>query len=532
MTVPAYIGNASAALPTGWAVGDLFVMSVESAAQVVTTPAGWTAVANSPQTTGSSGGTASTALYMFWRIAESGDTVPTVSGPADHTYKRFECFRGVDQTTPILTTSGSVLASAGLTGTATGVTTTVADCLVHLVGTFAPDRPSGDATCTIANATLTSLTSQFTGNSNSGNGGGLSTATGAKTTAGTTGSSTFTWNESTVQAMMVLAIQPPAAVTEQYAISSGNYSNDAIWSTGAKPTTGTVYSNGYNVTVDVDSSATVVTNVAGTVAVAGGSFILSNGVTLTANVYAGPSVCVTSGTVSAAIIGDSYGGSSANAYGVSKTTAGTLTLTGSVYAGSAAAAHGAYLSGAGTIAISENAYGSDSNTSAYGVRNNSSGTITIGGSAHAGTQSAAVANISSGTVTVAGYSYASAGYSGVINAGSSTNVTIGMNAIGGTSSTAYGALNSGTGTVTVAGAAVSADSPGLGAGLANTGAGYATVGTVQTGTSGVSPCVGHVHVADLSAFTALVRSASSSVTLSAEVGLPSPFEPSPVFGGA
>jgi hypothetical protein len=156
---------------------------------------------------------------------------------------------------------------------------------------------------------------------------------------------------------------------------------------------------------------------------------------------------------------------------------------------------------------------------------------TITGHSYAGDAAYGAFNASSGNITVTGNSYAADSVAGSAN-GASGNLTIGTNAVGGTSSTSYGVYNYGSGTVTVTGAAISADSPGLGAGVANTGSGYATVGSVVTGTSGVSPCVGHVHVADLSAFTALVRSSSSSVTLSAEVGLPSPFEPSPVFGGA
>lgn len=322
-------------------------------------------------------------------------------------------------------------------------------------------------------------------------------------------------------------------ITEQYAISSGNYSNDAIWSTGVKPTTGTVYSNGYNVTVDVDSSATVVTNVAGTVAVAGGVFLLADGVTLTANVYAGESTCLTAGTgVGGAIIGSIWGGSAANAYGFQKigSVVKTVTITGDSHGGSGTGANGILNSSNGPINQTGNVYGGSS-LLAFGHRNSGTATDIITGNSYAGDAAEGALNASSGNITVTGYSYAVGSVAGSANASSGT-LTVEQNAIGGTSSAAYGTRNYGSGIVAVAGAAVSADSPGLGAGVANTGAGYATVGSMVTGTSGVSPCIGHVHVADLSAFTALVRSSSSSVTLSSEVGLPSPFEPSPVFGGA
>lgn len=532
MTLPTYIGDSPTDLPTGWAAGDLFLLSVESAAQTVNTPSGWNVLSNSPQSTGSSGGTSSTASYVFWRLAQSGDTVPTVSGPADHTYKRFTCWRGVDQTTPILITAGSVLASAGLTGTATGFTTTADDCLIVMIGTTHLDRPSGDLTCTVANASLASLTARFTGNSNTGNGGGQTIVSGTKATAGVVGSTTFTWSESSIQAMLVLAIQPPVPVTEQYAVKSGNWNDTTVWSTGAVPTTGDVFSNNYTVTVNVNASATKITNKAGTVAVAGGSFVLSNGVTLTANVEAGATTCVTAATgVTAGITGDITGGTATSAYGFNKSGTGTFTLTGNLYGGTGSSAAGGINSGSGTVAITGSVYGNDSTSTGYGYRTTSSGTTTIGGSVYAGAATGVLVS-STGAVTVGGSVYASATMTGMQHTGTGNSIVINGDSVGGAASTAYGLQCTSSGNATVAGAAISPSSPGVGAGVGVTGTGYATIGTSQTGTGGGSPCVGHVHVADLSAFTYLVRSSSSSVTLSADADVPSPFAAPAVFGGA
>jgi hypothetical protein len=330
-------------------------------------------------------------------------------------------------------------------------------------------------------------------------------------------------------AYAILTYTPAPA--EQYAVKSGNWNDTTVWSTGAVPTTGTVYSNNYTVTVNVDSTATVVTNVAGTVAVAGGGFALADGVTLTANCYAGAATCVTAGSgVGGAIVGDIYGGSSTNAYGFQKlgSVLKTVTVTGNSYGGTGTGATAILNSSNGPINQTGNAYGGTTAT-AFGHRNSGSATDTITGHSYAGDAAYGAFNGGSGNITVTGNSYAADSVAGSAN-GASGNLTIGTNAVGGTSSTSYGVYNYGSGTVTVTGAAISADSPGLGPGIANTGSGYSIVGSVVTGTSGVSPCVGRVHVADLSAFTALVRSSASSVTLSAEVGLPSPFEPSPVFG--
>lgn len=328
-----------------------------------------------------------------------------------------------------------------------------------------------------------------------------------------------------------ITITYTAAVTEQYAVKTGNWNDTTVWSTGAVPTTGPVYSNGYTVTVNVNSAATSVSNLAGTVAVAGGSFVLSNGVTLTANVLAGATTCVTLATgVSATVIGNSYGGSLSNTYGISKTGTGTLTQTGHAYGGTGS--HGTINLGSGTVAISGNCYGSDTNSSAYGARNASSGTLTVGGSVYAGAAAPGLALVSTGTTSVAGSVYAAGSVVGMLHGGSTNNVTISGNAVGGTTVLAFGVQCTSSGNVTITGAAISPASPGVGAGVGVTGTGYAVVGSAQTGTGGGSPCIGHVHVADLSAATVSVRSASDVVTLATEVDLPSPFQPSPVFGAA
>jgi len=325
----------------------------------------------------------------------------------------------------------------------------------------------------------------------------------------------------------------PDAPVEQYAVKNGNYNDPTVWSTGAVPTVGTVYSNDYTVTVNVNSAATVVTNVAGTVAVAGGGFALADGVTLTANCYAGAATCVTAGTgVGGAIVGDIYGGSSANAYGFQKlgSVVKTVTITGNSYGGSGTGSNGILNSSNGPINQTGNVYGGSSG-SAYGHRNSGVATDTITGHSYAGDAAHGAFNASSGHITVTGSSYAVGSVAGAANA-SSGSMLIGTNSVGGTSSTAYGVWNYGSGIVSITGAAVSADGSNLGPGVASTGSGYATVGSVITGTSGVSPCVGKVIAANLSSFTALVRSSASSATLSTEVGLPSPFEPSSVFGAA
>jgi len=356
----------------------------------------------------------------------------------------------------------------------------------------------------------------------------------------------------------LLAYTPAPA--EQYAVKNGNYNDPTVWSTTAVPTTGTVYSNGFDVTVNVNSSATVVTSVAGTVAVAGGGFFLANGVTLTANCYAGAGhgVSITGNGFAANVIGDvygsstttnrygaiasannsvltvtgnAYGGSQVNSSGVGSTsTTSTVNLIGNAYGGTGSGAAGARATG-GTLNVTGNGYGSDSGSGqgVYYSGSTASGTITghlYGSNSYGGSI------LSAGTLTVNGNTVGGVNASADgLYVASSANVTVTGSSTGGvsTSATSYGIEHAGTGLVTVATAISSAKAAGVHNGTAG---GTLTVESVVTDASGTSPCSGKVSVTDLSAFTALVRSSSSSATLSAEVGLPSPFEPSPVFGGA
>src|SRR5438309_1972168 len=95
------------------------------------------------------------------------------------------------------------------------------------------------------------------------------------------------------------------------AVKSGIWGDTTVWSTGALPASGdNVYSNTFTVTVTVNRTAALVTNAAGgtVAATSGGGFVLSDGVTLTANVQAGATAstdCVSyAGTAAATVTGN------------------------------------------------------------------------------------------------------------------------------------------------------------------------------------------------------------------------------------
>lgn len=601
MTVPAFVasgveasgvGDITPALPAGWAAGHLLLLAVETANQAVSAPAGWTETTNSPQSTGTAGGTSATRLHVFQRIAQSGDTAPTVADSGDHQVGWITAFSGIDATTPVLHSAGSVLSSAGQTGTATGFTTTVADCLIVMIGTHAEDL-NDDAACAVANANLTSVTVRKTFNSTAGNGGCMVVATGVRAAAGAIGSTTFEWTNdadgqpiSNVQAMLVLALQETvAAPTEVYAVASGNSNSGATWNTGTVPTsTQDVYANGYTVTVNESTSWKTVRTTAGTVASAGGTFNISNGVTLTLtgsgnNVITGTTTCITyagtspnqatlvgnvvgSATNTAAhgvnvsqtgtfnLIGNTTGGSAGGSIGVIWSNGNTV-VTGNAYGGIGLGSEGLRCQGTGSLLLNGDTIGSPlGGSTTTGVRFTTNGTATINGNATGGGVSSThgvnwgsallltvngnatgggadlstgVANLVGGTVVINGN--VTGGSStrawGVYNAGAGT-VTVNGNATGGTNATAYGASNTGTGTLTVAGKAISVTAPGVNGVV---GAALTSVGSAETGSECINPINGKVVFASLTAATYGIRNSAATLgTLRAGGSRPAAFE--------
>lgn len=243
------------ALPTGWAVDDIFLLFVETANEAVTAPTGWTEVTNSPQGTGTAAGTDATRLTVFWRRAEANDTAPTITDPGNHVYAQIINIRGCVETgNPWDVTSGDVAASASTSVSVPTLTTTVVDCLIILGVANATDslspQTSGWTNANLAN--LTEITAADD-NTNAGNGGGFGLAWGEKASAGSIGASTATLATSSVQGRMAIALKPVVPVT--YVANLEQLAADHITkiATGGSTTDG----NTTNIYLDALIAATV-----------------------------------------------------------------------------------------------------------------------------------------------------------------------------------------------------------------------------------------------------------------------------------
>jgi hypothetical protein len=172
------------------------------------------------------------------------------------------------------------------------------------------------------------------------------------------------------------------------AIASGNWTDPATWTGGVIPGAGDVaVANGKIVTINASVTLSQVRNDTTGSATAGGYFALPDGVTLTADVYAGgvsPATALAcvyyAGTAAVAVIGDAYGGSVATSMAIRHGGTGFLTITGNLLGGSNATARG-FATGStatGTTIINGNATGG---TAGPGLGHLGTGTIIINGTA-------------------------------------------------------------------------------------------------------------------------------------------------------
>jgi hypothetical protein len=257
-----------------------------------------------------------------------------------------------------------------------------------------------------------------------------------------------------------------------FARKAGNINAADVWATTPGGTAADVWStftssdvlhsNNFAITVNVDTTVGEVRNDNANSATAGGSFTLSNGVTLTANVFGASVTCVAfAGTAgnTATLIGDVTAGTASNVGCVSLSSAGTLNITGNIVGGTASNAQGVQNGSGGTINITGNCTGGTAN-GAHAAVNNSTGTINITGNCTGSSSTAAEGcrNTSTGTLSVTGGCTGG----GAANAHGTSNQSTGVlnvtgNVTGGSVSSANGANNNSTGTMTIVGSALASN---------------------------------------------------------------------------
>jgi|688.fasta_scaffold195585_3 hypothetical protein len=294
-----------------------------------------------------------------------------------------------------------------------------------------------------------------------------------------------------------------------FARSNGNV-NAAIWATtpGGTAASATFVSgdvlvaNSFtvtlNVSTDLGSTGEVRNDTTGG-ATAGGSFSLSNGVTLTANVFAGSTstACISvSGTASASVVGNITGGTGSSAVGVSFNSTGTFSVTGSITGGSGSNSSGLVMgANSFTLTVTGNISGG---SGGVGLVVQASGTLTVTGnvtgSTAVGVTIATVAVTATFTGTITG-----AAASGLTNAGSGSTAISGT-VVGGVSA---GGVFTGSGSATITrarGGALASSAVGVSASAS----GSVAVESIEYGDLGASPTSGPIRLTDNSSNVAVM----------------------------
>jgi len=293
-----------------------------------------------------------------------------------------------------------------------------------------------------------------------------------------------------------------------YARKSGNLNAADVWAaTPAGTASAVTFASGdvlvansftitVNVTTNLGASGEVRTDTTGG-ATLGGSFLLTDGVTLTANAIFGNTTASLGvnylGSTSATLIGNITVNAGRGGHG----GIGTLNFVGNISGANALNTAGFYITGGGTLNVTGNIFGGSLNAGAYGLWTTSTVcTINITGNVTGGALGVAIFNTNNSAINITGNVTGGTGIGAVAitNSGASNLVAVNGQSIGG--SQAAGITNSSTGTIRATRAVGNAYGPGNTAGItaqvgvANSGLGIVEIEQLEYGTNGMSPTSG------------------------------------------
>ncbi|MGH9251750.1 MAG: hypothetical protein ACRD0W_19850 [Acidimicrobiales bacterium] len=203
------LGDIVPGLPTGWAENDVFILAAKCRiTDAINVPSGWAHVTDSPVIADTGIPSDSPELTILWRRATASESAPTLVDAGNHQVAQIVAYRGVVATgNPWDVTSASSETTSDTSGSITGDTTTVADCLVVAAIAHAVDSAAAQFS-SYANTDLSSVTERIDAGTAAGSGGGVGLADGGKATAGAYGATTVTLANASAKAMLTVALKP------------------------------------------------------------------------------------------------------------------------------------------------------------------------------------------------------------------------------------------------------------------------------------------------------------------------------------
>src|SRR3990167_8255388 len=210
-------------LPAGMVANDIVILvaATESTGTATLSAAGsvttWTAITGSPVA-----GTGGKKLYVWWGRWASGTTGPTITATTNMIIAATAAWSGCDTTSSVINNQANGNEDTADTSLSfvTGISTTVANCMVLLISTDDTDSNTAQHSSQ-ANSNLGSIAERVDVNTNAGTpGGGFQITEGTLAIAGAIGTWTTTLATNSAKAYLTLALQPPQSTTTPQTLSA------------------------------------------------------------------------------------------------------------------------------------------------------------------------------------------------------------------------------------------------------------------------------------------------------------------------
>src|SRR3990167_4453338 len=210
-------------LPAGMVANDIVILvaATESTGTATLSAAGsvttWTAITGSPVAV-----TGGKKLYVWWGRWASGTTGPTITATTNMIIAATAAWSGCDTTSSVINNQANGNEDTADTSLSfvTGISTTVANCMVLLISTDDTDSNTAQHSSQ-ANSNLGSIAERVDVNTNAGTpGGGFQITEGTLTVAGAIGTWTTTLAANSAKAYLTLALQPPQETTTDQTITA------------------------------------------------------------------------------------------------------------------------------------------------------------------------------------------------------------------------------------------------------------------------------------------------------------------------
>jgi hypothetical protein len=203
-------GAVTPGLPAGLVAGDVCILvgtTLVAGTLSITTVGSigtWNAITGSPQDVA-----VGEKLYVWWGIYRDGSTAPQLTPGGDHAIARIAAYYKVHTPAPIHTqAAGSETTSDTSFSFATGLTTTVNNCMILCAVTSGVDSGTAQFSGAFSNANLAGITTRLNNNTANGGGGGFALVEGSLASAGAVGTWAETLAGNSPKAYLSFALEP------------------------------------------------------------------------------------------------------------------------------------------------------------------------------------------------------------------------------------------------------------------------------------------------------------------------------------